>query len=536
MGQIRLKDLYIGKTDGYNEFLEYGADICKELFFEYPNFDAQKILDGSIYYICGDKGTGKTMLLKYIESLVAGTPDSMFSEFIRFKKDVDEDQRNQLKRAGIPQSPFEEVIESEIPADNTIDCILAWQVYLTKVIVNRLRLTEYGVFNRDTNEWKELTGLLDALYGDALKTNSIKRILPHIKKGNVELCKENLGKIHGLTGKLNLDLEWIAGKEQTATFSSVGKKILQLYSQLQPVEHKIYIFIDELELSLKKTKKYLRDITLIRDLIFAVQYMNEIAKQKGFHVYIITAIRNEVYKNVKSKGLEINKPIHDFGTQIDWNQKGGDIRQHPLLKMLERRFQYSEKKLGLQPSENVFNEYFLKNVGRSEVSIFNYILDQTWLRPRDIIRFFSIIQATAGEHTFIDQEVLDIVKQRYSEEAWTEFEEILTVKYSDTEVEGIKQALTGLRVPFLKNDFDLQIDGKAETFEEVEALKTLSTAHILRDLYDIGVIGNYGALPRFSFKGDKDIDPMMPLTFHYPLLRFFKASIKAHERKLDTYK
>ena len=58
MGQLKLKDLYIGKTDGYNEFLEYGSDVFRNLFFVYPNLDICKLLDGSVYYICGDKGTG----------------------------------------------------------------------------------------------------------------------------------------------------------------------------------------------------------------------------------------------------------------------------------------------------------------------------------------------------------------------------------------------------------------------------------------------------------------------------------------------
>ena len=127
MGQLKLKDLYIGKTDGYNEFLEYGSDVFRNLFFVYPNLDICKLLDGSVYYICGDKGTGKTMLLKYVESLIADNPDTNFSQFIRFKKDVDEDQRNQLKRAALPQAPFEEIIETEIQTDTTIDCVLAWQ-------------------------------------------------------------------------------------------------------------------------------------------------------------------------------------------------------------------------------------------------------------------------------------------------------------------------------------------------------------------------------------------------------------------------
>lgn len=405
MGQLKLKDLYIGKTDGYNEFLEYGSDVCRNLFFEYPNLDISKLLDGSVYYICGDKGTGKTMLLKYVESLIADNSDTNFSQFIRFKKDVDEDQRNQLKRAALPQAPFEEIIESEIPTDTTIDCVLAWQVYLIKVTVNRLKATECGVFERNET-WSKLCSLLDAIYNDKNDTNPLKKILPKIKKGNVEITAASVAK-------LNLDLEWTDDSKKTVPFVNVGKKVVGLYSSLTPCENRIYVFVDELELSLKKTKKYERDITLIRDLIFAVQYMNEISKLNDYNVLLITAIRNEVYQHVKSKGLEINKPIHDFGIQI---------------------------------------------------------------------------------------------------------------------------ALTGLQVPFTVSDFERSINGKASVFEEVELLQKKKAAFILRDLYDIGVIGNYGDFPRFSFKGEKDIDPLLPLTFHYPLLRYFKASIRNKENRLDVYK
>lgn len=270
-------------------------------------------------------------------------------------------------------------------------------------------------------------------------------------------------------------------------------------------------------------------------MIFAIQYINEISKQNDYNVFLITAIRNEVYLNVKSKGLEINKPIHDFGVQIDWRQKGGNIQEHPLIKMLARRFQYSEQCHGLTPTKNVYADYFLQKVGYAKIPIYNYILDQTWYRPRDIIRLFSIIQAVAGERKYIDQQTFDIVKQRYSEEAWMEFEEIFAVKYSDREVEGIKIALTGLKVPFMVSDFEESIKGKSDVFEEVELLKNKKAAFILRDLYDIGVIGNYGDFPRFSFKDEKDIDPLLPLTFHYPLLRYFKASIRNKVRWLDVY-
>ena len=75
--------------------------------------------------------------------------------------------------------------------------------------------------------------------------------------------------------------------------------------------------------------------------------------------------------------------------------------------MLVRRFQCSEKICGLDPTPDVFDAYFLKSVGRSGIAIENYILDQTWLRPRDIIRLFSIMQKVAGDKTFIDQKTFE---------------------------------------------------------------------------------------------------------------------------------
>ena len=117
---------------------------------------------------------------------------------------------------------------------------------------------------------------------------------------------------------------------------------------MKPVENTIYILVDELELSLKKNKDYQRDITLIRDLIFAIESLNEINRTQNYNVHLIATIRNEVYKNIISKGMEINKVILDFGVTISWEKKGGNIRNHPLLKMLEKRIHYSEKLAGLQ--------------------------------------------------------------------------------------------------------------------------------------------------------------------------------------------
>ena len=239
MNKMKISDMYLGKIDGYNEFLEYGQDTCKGLFFEFPNISIPKLLDGSTYYIFGNKGTGKTMLLKYLESKVLEKPATNFTEFIRFKKDVDTEQRNQLKRASVPSNNFEEIIEKDIPTDVSLNCTLAWQVYLIKVIVNRLNKTEYGVFDRTTENWKNLCKLIKLVYGENDSSNPLKKIVPKMKRGNIEV---NLASI----GKTSLEFEWADSEKTMISFSSIAKQILYLYENQQPTSNNIYIFFDEL--------------------------------------------------------------------------------------------------------------------------------------------------------------------------------------------------------------------------------------------------------------------------------------------------
>ena len=164
------------------------------------------------------------------------------------------EQRNQLKRTAVPSNGFEEIIEKDIPTDISLDCTLAWQVYLIKVIVNRLNETEVGVFDRSTDNWIKLCQLIKLIYGESDSSNQIKKIIPKMKRGNIEV---NLSVI----GKTNLEFEWADTEKKTVSFISVAKQVLYLYENLIPVSDKIYIFVDELELSLKKNKDYQRDIT-----------------------------------------------------------------------------------------------------------------------------------------------------------------------------------------------------------------------------------------------------------------------------------
>ena len=83
-GLAKIGDVKFGKLDAYSEYMEYGKDMYNSLFLASPNFHVEKFLTGKTYYIHGEKGTGKTALLKYIQ--IIAEENSSYIEYIRFKK------------------------------------------------------------------------------------------------------------------------------------------------------------------------------------------------------------------------------------------------------------------------------------------------------------------------------------------------------------------------------------------------------------------------------------------------------------------
>ncbi len=221
--RLKLKEINFGKIDAYNEYLTSGDEIFKKSFYCHPSLQFDKIMNGEIYYICGNKGTGKTMLLKYIELKLKECPTENIIQFVRFKKDIDETDRNEIKRVSVPLNGFEEVVEKDIPSDNSINSVLAWEVYLIKIIVKLIEKSEFGIFDRYDDNWLKLQRLIDLIYKD--DESSIHKILPKVKRGKVEI---DIAKIL----KLGIDVEWDSTDKTGVPFNNLAKKIISLYGCL----------------------------------------------------------------------------------------------------------------------------------------------------------------------------------------------------------------------------------------------------------------------------------------------------------------
>ncbi|OAV66456.1 hypothetical protein Barb6_02594 [Bacteroidales bacterium Barb6] len=68
-------------------------------------------------------------------------------------------------------------------------------------------------------------------------------------------------------------------------FSSIVRQANELFKKLKATKSEYYIFIDELELSWGKEKQYNKDIRLIRDLLIAINNLNNLCRKNRYPVF-----------------------------------------------------------------------------------------------------------------------------------------------------------------------------------------------------------------------------------------------------------
>ena len=507
MSKLRISDLQFGKIDAHNELQELGEQFYLESFLEYDKYKISSFMDGSNYYICGNKGTGKTAFLKYLECKFAENPENLVLP-IRFKTHFDTIDKKNLRSLG--NNIKEDVIE-EIIVEKENSYVLIWQIFLINRIIKGMEDGEYQIFNNSV-EYGNLRKLLNVLYGD-----SKGKIIPKISKGYAEISASTL---KGVDAELCVRIE-LNEVEHRINFSKMAKVILELYGKLSFARTPVYVLIDELELSVKNKKEYNRDIELVRDLVLAIDKMNNISKERNYEIHFIGSIRSEVINNVLAYGYEINKCIEDYGVNIAWYQKGGAYEDSPLLRLIENKIHASEKMQGLPPSLDVWKTYFAPVINGTEVR--KYILSYSWQRPRDIVRMMRLVQDQWEGEEVISQEMFDRAMQKYSENAWNEIAEELVLKYSDeNDIAAIKKIFTGIEVPFTYNYMNERAENLGQIYDYVKAFfEKYKMIEFLEKMFEWGVIGNSGQRMVFKFLGDRDLSPIDDMILHRPLRNFF---------------
>lgn len=512
---IQLKNLDVGKTDCKNELLrnsEKQKEKFERSFIKPENINIDKFLQpGSFeyYFIMGLKGAGKTCLLRYF-SLKIDEMENSHSSLIMFKSDLRDEKLEFVKAS----NNITKIDEHNLKSTKILSYNFLWDWIIHKHIVETIEKNNISPFKKDIY-WEKYYSCVKAIINDERH-----RILPKIKNGNIEIN----AKFIAIATKLNLNFE-LSPSTQTVKFEQLIVNINRLYRNLNSGNDNLYILFDELELTPSPRKYYLRDSALIRDLIDTIEKFNSISLGRNGSIFLIAAIRSEVFASVASLGKEINKVKSDFGIEISWKNRSGRLIDHPLLKIIEKRIQAAEIFYGKKNiTEDVWKTYFPEKI--QGLPTYKYILFQTWYKPRDVVRLLLCAKEAHPNKYLFSQEVFDSTKKDYSRASWNELCEELKLSYSTDEIDTIQQILYGYKREFSYKELYNYIENLKMEDNSIESFfKKYSIKGLLDDLYRVGIIGNANESPdktkyRFVYKGDSRILLHQKIIIHRGLWSF----------------
>lgn len=474
---MKVKDIEFGETEGKKEF-NNSEKISNMFFKDIFEDELDKFIDGRLRYIYGLKGTGKTSMLKYLENkAISNSIETMYISYKDIKEEADiiHEFRNELSNA----------------EDKDTYTLTFWRWYLLSLISKSfLNESKYDpsnlIYNSKVGFFRVIANLLDMIADVSIGT----------EESNFSIN----------FGSKNLDIKW---DSQTAI------RIRKLEGDIKnKLDKKVIIFIDELEIS-KLLTTYDVDAVLVKNLIRATRKINDL----NINLHIVLAVRSEVVGSIAVAGDEINKELEDYGYEIEWHRRKFDIH-HPLLSMYIQKIRYSMKKyiknnypneehlqknLAKMTNSTIWYRWFPRYFGSTETP--EFMLQNTWLRPRDLIRLFRTMTKYSDRNStdFTQNSYQEAIK-KIGEDSWQEIKEEFSSKYTEKEIQNITSILEKMQVLFTKDMFENEAAKYSISSEEAKK--------ILLDLYRVSAIGNafiahnqgrFSTTYRFEYRNDKSL-------------------------------
>jgi len=123
----------------------------------------------------------------------------------------------------------------------------------------------------------------------------------------------------------------------------------------------------------------------VSGLFQAAMSINDDAK----NIRVFISLRRELYDSIPTLYEDAQK-YRDIIENLDWNE---DL----LLDLVARRIRYSVKELVKCSDKETWNSIFSETIDYRQAKSFNYIVDRTLYRPREIIQFCTdIIESKKG--------------------------------------------------------------------------------------------------------------------------------------------
>lgn len=465
--------------------VDWGPDEAKgdqrllDYFVLFPEFSS--IRNGTYRYVIGRKGAGKTAIIERVRLETRDDPLTFHSS---------------LSLREFPVHEFRDLRDKNYRDKSQF--VSAW-LLLLYVEVAKLITKDNGA------EPRELVDDISAF----LSANGLSN--------NVGFT-QTVSTLRKTDHKLKVSAKWIEGEtasgSQTQSQAIVHyQKVVELLcSKIETIHSSshYWIFMDELDEGYRAGDPGLRLILLA--LLRAVEDSAIKLRFSGITYRPLLVLRSDIFDRLEDNDL--NK-LDDHVLRLRWHSKD-DNDIYSLRKVVNARINASLPNLKGDAWERIANERDSK-IPDGVNSLWSYMANRTYERPRDIIKFLKYCQKKSGRGklTFESVKAAEI---EYSDWLYREIrDEIHSYLPCWREsLQCITRVGTG-KIKTAEYKSHLESDGAIKKWFDDEGG---SVEKITETLFDFGVIGNLDESRRWLFKY-KDYDlawnPEMDLIVHWGL-------------------
>lgn len=461
-----------GKSDGFSESKEPNFS---EMYYDRDGV-YERLLRKDKYIIIGRKGTGKTALASYFchkNSSEKAISVQLFSDDFIQKKLLNfaEDPINKEENSLFWQYVF--LLDFAQQLSNYYSRL---RFYSINKLLYKKKFEELKSILK--NEIYKIEQITSENYYQNDSMNSVKLSMQsevNVSNNNIYSERESLTKRRS---------------KYYETLPALKNNILELLSVL---DIKITIFYDDMD-QFEESMDIQSFKNLMKNMIYTADKLNkELYNSTDSKICLV--IREDIVDILQSEANNLNKQITDCGIVIDWFLAAyREPQNHPLMQMVLHKIKNSDSDF-----ENASLEEVYQNVFDSQV--FRYLLERSFGRPRDIIRFLNLYQQEFPEEERITKNNLSKIEQGYSKWFYTELLNEIAISEEKLEIQLLLNYISKRgyrRFTFVKlSDYIFN-----ETGEHNEnLLKTLSS------MQKYGILGVVNKNNKFDFIHRSGISP-----------------------------
>jgi hypothetical protein len=245
--------------------------------------------------------------------------------------------------------------------------------------------------------------------GGGLKTGEAKQIYDYLRDNHRDPTISPLALLVSYLKRL----EGIKiGKYEA---SAKARELQSLYKleQLEPLldalnnicaQRRVYLLVDELDRGWDASEDA---VAFVAGLFQAAMAIN--ARTPNIHILI--SLRRELYENIPALYEDAQK-VRDVMEIIEWDEPA-------LLELVAKRIAHSLPVTANQTASERWNAVFVETLGYRQNKSFNYMVDRTLYRPRELIQFCLTVRNSAisrKDRLPLDYSTISEAEHTYSEE------------------------------------------------------------------------------------------------------------------------